>query len=84
MRYEGKRKSRKDNQVDVYSFTMGIDEVNLIQSILAEFLRKCPRIIETSQATNRVSSILAELRRFKHFKDYERREPTVPENVTPN
>ena len=54
MRYEGNRKSSKDPDIDVYIYSMGLDELILFKALVDKALHYTPKIIETMQTLGRL------------------------------
>lgn len=58
MRYEGDRKSSKDPDIKIYSFSMGLDELILFRALADKALRYMPRINETTQTLGRLRNFM--------------------------
>lgn len=74
MRYQGKVKSRKDPQVDIFSFALGKEEIEALIQVIGDFKRRTPYLTETQIIRSRVTNILSELKKFKQFDNFDRRE----------
>jgi len=68
MKYEGKRPSRIDSQMNVYQFVFGVEEIDALRKVLKDFRERCPKITETQILRARIGSILAEFSRFETYK----------------
>jgi hypothetical protein len=58
MRYEGNRKSSRDPQIEVYSFSMGLDELLLFRAMVIKALRYMPKTIETMPTEGRLRNFM--------------------------
>ena len=72
MRFEGTRPSGADKEVDVYIFTIGKQEMQVLSGILEHVHKETPATIETMQFRHRVQNMVqrinAELRKIKANK----------------
>jgi len=61
MRFEGTRKSKTDNEIDVYSIAMNRQEVHLMRAIAQSALTYTPKVIETTQIRGRLRNFVRTL-----------------------
>jgi len=61
MRFEGTKKSKTDNDVDVYSIVMNRQEVHLMRALAQSALIYTPRVTETTQVCGRLRNFVRTL-----------------------
>ena len=61
MKYEGKRPSGSDGDIDVYTFTMGKQEAKLIHETLDHFVRETRQIFTIQPHRRRAKNIMREI-----------------------
>lgn len=71
MKYEGKRPSAVDEDINVYMFGFGIEEVKLLKVIISHYRKNVPRILETTPMLGRLRNFEKVLIEF--FKQNENR-----------
>ncbi len=64
MKYESKRPSAKDPDVDVYLFAFGIEELRLLERITNHYKDAIPYTFETSPMINRLKEMHKNLKEF--------------------
>ncbi len=64
MRYENKRKSGNDKDVDVYNFVFGIEEARLLKEILNDLHKRMPKLTENQIVRSRLSNMRKVMEKF--------------------
>ncbi len=64
MRYESKRPSGVDKDIEIYTFSFGIEELRVLKAILSDFRKRVPIITETTTIRARVRNMIKNLERF--------------------
>lgn len=57
MRYEGVRKSRRDPEIDVYVFAMGVEEMRLMRDITTHYYKTMPKLFEVQPVRQRLKAM---------------------------
>lgn len=65
MKFEGTRKSGVDKDVDVYTFTVGREEMRTLKVILSHYYQQIPKTIDTMQFTGRIRNMRKVLENIK-------------------
>jgi hypothetical protein len=64
MKLEGMRKSKADNDVDIYILSLGLQELKLLRAIVDSALQYTPRVVETTQTCGRLRNFAKILQRI--------------------
>jgi hypothetical protein len=61
MRLEGIRKSKQDNDVDVYQIVLNLEEIKLLKALVQSAIKYTPKILETTRTCGRLRNFLKTL-----------------------
>jgi hypothetical protein len=61
MRLEGIRKSKQDNDVDVYQIVLNLDELKLLRALVQSAIKYTPKVLETTATCGRLRNFIRTL-----------------------